>query len=127
MCGVSAGSSAKITARKRNERTLRPSTAKHTVNGVESSRPTGPQTQIQNSAETSSANEDTPVRRPNTSGSMNHAVTKSRARNSTSVCTVSAQPGKMANASEAGINTDSSVPTYGTKRSTAVKPPHNAG
>ena len=52
-----------MTARKRSERTLRPSTAIHTVSGVESSRPTGPQTQIQNSAETSSANDDTPVRR----------------------------------------------------------------
>src|ERR1041384_3002675 len=116
MCGVSAGSSAKMTARKRSERTLRPSTATHTVSGVDSSSPTGPHTQIQNSAETSSANDDTPVRRPNTSGSMNHAVTKSSTMNSASVCTVSAQPGKVAKASDAGINTDNSVPTYGTKR-----------
>src|ERR1044072_7381424 len=103
MCGVSAGSSAKITERKRNERTLRPSTAIHTVSGVESSRPTGPQTQIQNSADTSNANDDTPVRRPNTNGSMTQAVTKSSVRNSASVCTVSAQPGKVAKASDAGI------------------------
>ena len=69
---------------------------------------------------------ETPVRRPNTSGSMNQAVTKSSVRNSASVCTVSVQPGKVANAIDAGISTDNNVPTYGTKRSTAVKPPHNA-
>ena len=90
---------------------MRPSTAIHTVSGVDSSSPTGPHTQIQNSAETSSANDETPVRRPNTNGSMNHAVTKSSVRNSASVCTVSAQPGNVANASDAGISTDSSVPT----------------
>src|SRR5688572_22982552 len=111
MCGVSAGSSAKITARKRNERTLRPSTAIQTVSGVDSSRPTGPQTQIQNSADTSNANDETPVRRPNTSGSMNHAVTKSSVRNNATVCIVSVQPGKVANASDAGMSTDSKVPT----------------
>src|SRR5262249_7337388 len=81
---------------------------------------------IQNSAETSSANADTPVRRPNTSGSMTHAVMKSSVRNSAIVCTVSAQPGNVANASDAGISTDNNVPTYGTNRRTAVKPPHNA-
>src|SRR4029078_12840116 len=119
---VSAGSSAKITARKRSERTLRPSTAIHTVSGVETSRPIAPQTQIQNSAETSSANAETPVRRPNTNGSMNHAATKSRVRNSAIVVTVSAQPGNVATPRAAGIKADSKLPTYGTKRRTAVKP-----
>ena len=59
-------------------------------------------------------------------GSMNHAVTKSSVRNNAIVCTVSTHPGNVAKASEAGISTDKSVPTYGTKRRTAVKPPHNA-
>ena len=97
-----------------------------TVSGVASNSPTGPHTQIQNSAENSSANDDTPVRCPNTNGSTKYAVTKSSIRNNASVCNVSAQPGNVANASDAGMSTDSSVPTYGTKRSTAVNPPHKA-
>src|SRR5262245_2376418 len=98
----------------------------HTVNGVASNNPIGPQTQIQNSAETSSAKDETPVRCPNTTGSTKYAVSVSSTRNSPSVCSASDQPGKMANASSAGTSADSNVPTYGTKRSTAVSPPHNA-
>src|SRR5512138_2683752 len=98
----------------------------HTVNGVASTRPIGPQIQIQKSADINSANDDTPVRCPSTTGSTKYAAIKSRTRNSAIVCNVSDHPGNVANARTAGIVAEMIDPTYGTKRRTAVSPPHNA-
>ena len=69
------------------------------------------------------ANDETPVRCPNTNGSMRYAVTRSSVTNKAIVCSVSLNPGNVANANAAGISADSSDPTYGTNRRTAVMPP----
>ena len=63
-----AGLSPSNTASHSNRDMCFPNTAQHTVSGVERTQPLGPQSHVENRAETSKAREDMPVRCPDQSG-----------------------------------------------------------
>src|SRR6476646_6593278 len=72
--------------------TYLPITTRQTVRGVESSNPTGPQSHVQNTAATSTANADMPVLAPYQNGSTTWLITISITSNKTMVARNGAYP-----------------------------------
>src|SRR5262249_12515731 len=91
-----------MTSRNSSCGTCRPRTTRHTVSGVDSSNPTGPNNQVQKVAAAISATEDRPVLAPYTQGSSTFATTSSTPTNSRTTQTSSIQPGSTATASATG-------------------------
>src|SRR4029077_18633036 len=89
--------------------TCRPITAKHTVIGVESTRPTGPQSHVQNTAEMINAIGDTPVFAPYTQGSTKFDAIASNTINKAIVISGMNQLLEIANESSTGKR----APTHG--------------
>src|ERR1700691_5509301 len=81
--------------------TWRPATSKHKVRGVETISPTGPQSQLQNTAAMTTDKGDNPVVWPYSLGSSNWLAMSSTARYRPSVEIASDQPGSTAAASTA--------------------------
>ncbi len=79
-----------------NARTWRPATTRHRVSGVDSSRPIGPHSAPQNSAETITASGDRPELWPYTFGSITFATSSSSATKTATQDRASVQPGSMA-------------------------------
>src|SRR5262249_9478394 len=95
----------------RNSRrgTCRPITARHTVIGVESTRPTGPHSQVQNTAEMIKASGETPGFAPETQGSTKFDTITSNTMNKAIVIRGVNQLVEIANDS----NTGKRAPTHG--------------
>ncbi len=87
-----------------------PITTRHTVRGVAMIRPIGPQSQVQNIADTMTARGDTPVRLPKNHGSIRFEVTSSTTPNRTATHSTSDQSGEMAKAIISGSTADTTDP-----------------
>src|SRR5690242_8108649 len=101
-------------------------TTRHTVSGVERTRPTGPQSQVQNVAATRTATGDRPALAPKSQGSMAWLVINSTAMKRPKVSKKADQPGAIASESASGKSAVTQVPIYGTKRSTRNITPQRA-
>src|SRR5262245_42251483 len=99
----------------RNSRpgTYRPSTTRHTVSGTESTRPAGPQSQLQNATDTSSAMSETPTVRRYTSGSRMRNIAGSSTTNSATTSNGFSQPLNTARLNAIGMSAAVQTPTYG--------------
>src|SRR6476660_5905284 len=84
--------------------TCRPMTAKHTVIGAESTRPTGPHNQVQNIAEMIKATGDTPVCAPYSHGSIKFDTITSKTTKRAIVTSGVSQLLEMANDNTMGKN-----------------------
>jgi hypothetical protein len=69
-------------------------TTKHTVSGVAKTSPTGPHSQVQNAAMTSTAISDTPALSPYKRGSKKKLIISSMARKEPTIIRDVIQPGK---------------------------------
>ena len=72
------------------------------VNGVDSKRPIGPHSQVQNVAATTIASGDNPIRRPNSQGSIAWPKMISNTANKSTVAIAIVQPGSTLSASSTG-------------------------
>src|SRR5262245_13766387 len=96
-----------------------PITTRQTVIGVASSRPSGPHSHVQQSAETTIATCDTPALLPDRHGSSTLLLTSSSSTKNPITSSVNVQPSNTATAISTGIAAAIQGPTYGTKRSIA--------
>src|SRR5678810_38618 len=103
--------------KKRRRGTYLPITARHTVSGVDRNKPIGPHSQLQNTAATITANDDTPVLEPYSQGSTRLLLINSSVTNNPIVHAAMAQPGSTAIANPIGIIHAITGPTYGINRS----------
>src|SRR5687767_8486411 len=100
-------------SRKDSCGTCLPMTRRQTVNGVARSNPTGPHSQVQNTAATRTATGDTPVFLPYSDGSTTLLVKSSRAINSPNVRMGATQPVEIARDRPIGIDAAIHGPMYG--------------
>ena len=91
----------------------RPATTKHRVNGVDTIRPTGPHSQLQNIAATTTDSGDIPVVWPYSSGSTSWLAISSTITNSAKVAIASVHPGSTAAPSSTEKKAAIHTPTYG--------------
>src|SRR6186713_2214510 len=91
-----------MTSRNDNLSTCRPSTTRHTVNGVASTSPIGPHSAVQKVAETTTATGERPVVRPYNVGSTTCPIIGSMTKKSAAVQASIHQPGSTATASASG-------------------------
>src|SRR5450631_3182051 len=96
--------------------TWRPITTRHTVRGVDSNNPIGPQISDQKMAANKTANEEIPVWAPYSNGSNTFATSSSTTRYSNRVYNGLVQVAKMASESKIGKTAASGDPMYGRKR-----------
>src|SRR5690349_19224660 len=88
-------------------------TTRHSVRGVESKRPKGPQSQVQNDAATTTATGDSPALFPHTNGSATFPVRGSTTANKATVHSVMVQSLPTAAASAIGRQAARIAPIYG--------------
>src|ERR1700687_6262568 len=103
----------------------RPATSRHKVSGVGRTRPTGPQSELQNMAPTTTESDDKPVAWPYRRGSSNGAAMMSSPMKSANVLAASDHPGSTANDIAVANSAAMATPTYGTKRMTPASAPHS--
>src|SRR5277367_7055960 len=101
-----------MTFRNFNRSTWRPNTTRQIVNGVAKIKPIGPQSQVQNVAETITATGDRPALWPYTIGSTTCPARGSTIKKSAAVQRTIVQPGPTAAASTSGNIAEITAPIY---------------
>ncbi len=89
----------------------RPATTRHSVSGVDTSSPIGPQIQLQKIAATTTDSGDSPVLWPYSCGSTTCEETSSTAAKRPSVSSISDQPGSTAAAISPALPAAMNTPT----------------
>ena len=97
-----------------------------TVNGVASSRPTGPHSHVQNVAATMTARDETPVEWLKTIGSMTLTKVSSTTTSNPTVSSIGRQESNTARESSTGNAAAMGAPRKGTKRRSAMSRPQSA-
>src|SRR3984885_10186711 len=115
------GSEASKTLKTWKAGKYRPKATKEAVRGVESSRPIGPHSQVQNIAETMTAKGDIPALPPKTIGSITLLVNTSRKQYRPRVRIGAVHVVEMATERTSGKKADIHSPTYGRNRNTRVR------
>src|ERR1700693_95677 len=108
---VSAWLSPSSMSKRLNALMWRPATTRHSVNGVETINPTGPHSQLQNIAATTTDSGDRPVVWPYSWGSTSWPAINSTMTNNPRVAIDNVQPGSTAAASTAANNAAIHTPT----------------
>src|SRR5437899_12322194 len=107
--------------------TYRPITTTQTVNGVARNKPTGPQSQVQNTAAIRIARGEMPVVFPYRYGSAKLYISKSIPRYEPNMIGTLTQPGSTAKAIIAGRHAATQIPRYGMYRRSAADRPQRTG
>src|SRR5687767_10408869 len=125
MSSSSAGSSPKSTSKNSSCGTYLPSTTRHTVSGLDKTRPIGPHKKPQNTAASTVATTETPMLMPYNQGSMMLLLTSSSTIKKPMTASGGHQLGNWTTLRAIGRMAATGAPMYGTYRSTAARKPQS--